>query len=421
MSKKLPDYMDNSSFYCLDEPVALYFSYVDTDQYDFYTKNKFELAGLRSFHQQDLIDYLRQDGYMAVSDDNPLAAHPATIVVSKSGIQMPFIEPEKAKDFAFKIRKYVQESGFVKPLSHIYAVKFEQLSQPVIDENPNRAHKPDYQRHPIQALRDYIIHINGKSFIRDMWQKAWRNAEDTQNKKHRAFNKDNPHEPLYSGRRFAVEPFYIHARNDTEGRYCIFATLNYQDAARYCGFKESDRKSYGFIHHYQKHKNQKYYPDFGHELNEPSETDVSKQVETIVAPTANPHLGTELYMGKRAYMMPNDEEMWAVFMEYHRTAYHPNNENMKKRRFNILFEAKDNGGFPKTYMPIGLDFARLLLDEYPKEIQSLEDVEKTKFHIAQQHFAQYRQTIQQIKNPQIKGKEKPIIKDSFHNNNFFQK
>ena len=421
MSEKLPDYMDNSSFYCLDEPVALYFSYIDKDQYDFYKKNKFELANMRSFHQQDLIDYLRQDGYIAVSDEDSLAAHPATIVVSKSGIQTPFVEPEDAKYFAFKLREYIEKFGVIQPLSHIYAVTLEQLSHPIIDESSNKKQKPDYQRHPIQALREYIIHINGKSFIQDMWQKAWQNGDDAETKKREKFDKDNLQQPLYSGRRFAVEPFYIQARNDTEGRYCIFATLKYQDATRYCGFKGSEQKPYGFIHHYQKHPNQKYYPDFGYELNAPPETYSLKQVETIVAPSANPYLGTELYMGKRTYMMPDNEEMWAIFKEYHRIGYHPKNETMKRRRFNILFEAKNNNDRPLTYMPTDIDVENLLLDRYPKEIKSLKDVEKTKFYIAQQHFAQYRQKIQQIKNPQIKDKEKPIIKDSSHNNNFFQK
>ena len=51
--------VDNPSFKNINEPVALFFSYVDVEKYEFYQKNNFELVNLSSRYKSELIEYLK--------------------------------------------------------------------------------------------------------------------------------------------------------------------------------------------------------------------------------------------------------------------------------------------------------------------------------------------------------------------------
>ena len=119
--------INNPSFKHINEPVALFFSYVDVEKYEFYQKNNFELVNLSSRYKNELIEYLRENNYLAVSDENTLTSHPATMVVSNKGIQTPFLEPEKVEDFIIELLDKINKSEFVMPLSHVIAVRLEQF------------------------------------------------------------------------------------------------------------------------------------------------------------------------------------------------------------------------------------------------------------------------------------------------------
>lgn len=119
----LEDLLDNLTLQDPDEPIALFFSYVDADRYDYYRKNKTELVNLSSICRDRLIKYLEGRRYTVVAEDNPLAAHPATIVVSRSGIQTPFLEPKSAKDFAYALINIIDSSGFARPMSAVLGIR----------------------------------------------------------------------------------------------------------------------------------------------------------------------------------------------------------------------------------------------------------------------------------------------------------
>ena len=362
--------INNPSFKNIDEPVALFFSYVDVEKYEFYQKNNFELVNLSSHYKSELIEYLRENNYLAVCDESTLATHPATIVVSNKGIQTPFLEPEKVNDFILELLDKINKSKFVMPLSHVIAVRLEQLPAPVISEDNNEKIFT-HLLHPDGYLRKYIEYRQGKDFVRRMYKKAWENGEDNELRKKLNYDVNDMSQDLYSGKKLAIEPYYCYARNDMESRYLVYATPNYNHSTKFCGYDE--KSGFGLIHHYSKTENQEYYQSFAIELGGLPQNKKENQVETIVIPKDNEYRGLEMYMKTRSFDIPEDAD-WEEFKEYCRAAYMPNNENMKNRRINILKEAKENNLRAVTYIPLGLNEENLFLDNYNTETVTLEDL-----------------------------------------------
>lgn len=362
--------INNPSFKNIKEPVALFFSYVDVEKYDFYQKNNFELVNLSSHYKSELIEYLRENNYVAVSDASTLASHPATIVVSNKGIQTPFLEPEKVEEFIIELLDKINKSKFVMPLSHVIAVRLEQLPAPVISEDNNEKIFT-HLLHPDGYLRKYIEYRQGKDFVYRMYKKAWENGENNEPRKKLNYDVSDMSQDLYSGRKLAIEPYYCYARNDMEARYLVYATPNYNHSAKFCGYDE--KSGFGLIHHYGKSEKQEYYQSFAIELGGLPQNKKENQIETIVIPKENEYRGLEMYMKTRSFDIPEDAD-WEEFKEYCRAAYMPNNENMKKRRINILKEAKENNLRAVTYMPIGLREDGLFLDNYNTKTVTLEDL-----------------------------------------------
>lgn len=212
---RVPGLLNNPTMQNIDEPVALYFSYVDVNDFDYYHRHKPNLVRLHSMFKAELIKYLKERGYPAVAEDSNLAAHPATIVVSNSGIQTPFIEPERAKEFAYALATDIEKSGFVKPLSKIFAIRLEQLPAPVLyeqEETPLFSHL----RHPDGRMLKYIKSKYGDNLIDDLCEEAFRRGQNITPRLAEIPNIADLNESLYSGRKYTLWPYYSFARNDSE-------------------------------------------------------------------------------------------------------------------------------------------------------------------------------------------------------------
>ena len=360
--------VQNGTFEKLIEPVALYFSYVDIAKYEYYKKHKELIVEIRNFCKRELAAYLKERKYPVVTDDSLLAAHLGAIVVSDTGIQTPFLEPEMAKDFGLELAEAVEKSGFAKPLSKIFAIRLEQLPPPVIHPQQEKT-MFTYLRHPDGRILEYIRERYGKDFMDKLYAEAWKQGLDAEPKKRHKHQVEDLSEPLNSGRKLAIEAFYSYARNDMECKYEVFGTPSYKHAVQFCG---GDDK-FGLIHHFRKSERQLYYSNYAMETNGEPEKDPAKQLETVIVPGVNPYLGVEMYMGTRYYEIPGDEERWKVFLEYMRAAYIPKSDILRQRRLNILLDAKENGNRAVTYFPANQKTADLLMDKYQaRQEKSLE-------------------------------------------------
>lgn len=420
---RVPGLLNNPTMQNIDEPVALYFSYVDVKDFDYYHRHKPNLVRLYSIFKAELIQHLRKLDYFAVAEDSDLAAHPATIVVSNSGIQTPFIEPKRAKEFAKLLASDVEKSGFVKPLSKIFAIRLEQLPAPVLyeqEEEPLFSHL----RHPDGRMLKYIKSKYGDNLIDDLCEEAFRLGQDITPRLAEIPNIADLNESLYSGRKYTLWPYYSFARNDLESRYEIFATPYFKHALNFSGGDEK----FGLVHTYEKSENQLYYKSYMMELGGRAQTKPENQIETVVVPKRNKYRGLEICIQGRSFLVPQHDERWLVFKEFCRAAYIPKNQMLKQRRINILQEAKDNGGMAKCYLAVGLDTKDLLLDNYKKEV-TLEDVLIEPPSKIRKDFTRQREAFESTKNkfktilneitPDAKTQNtnEPAAKVTFNNNN----
>ncbi len=420
---RVPGLLNNPTMQKIEEPVALYFSYVDVNDFDYYRRHKANLIRLHSMFKAELIQHLRKLDYFAVAEDSNLAAHPATIVVSNSGIQTPFIEPNLAKEFAKLLSSDVEKSGFVKPLSKIFAIRLEQLPSPVLyeqEETPLFSHL----RHPDGRMLKYIKSKYGDNLIDDLCEEAFRLGKDITPRLAEIPNIADLNESLYSGRKYTLWPYYSFARNDLESRYEIFATPYFKHAMNFSGGDEK----FGLMHTYEKSENQLYYKSYMLELGGRAQTKPENQIETVVVPNINKYRGLEICIQGHSFLVPQHDERWLVFKEFCRAAYIPKNQMLKQRRINILQEAKDNGGVAKCYLAVGLAEKDLLLDNYKKDV-TLEDVliepsSKIREDFAKQQEAldTFANKVREIRNenlPDIKTQNtnKPTAKAAINSNN----
>jgi len=246
------DLTDNATLKHLDEPVALFFTYVDEAQYLFYLKNRQELINIRSTCRDDLVDYLQQHRYPAVNNLNPLAAHPGSIVVSSTGIQTPFLEAKQARDFAKDLLRIIGLSGFAKPMSYVLGVRICQMPPPVLHNQP-QPEKFKYLN-PDRRIHEYIAFRYGKNFENRMYKIAWDQGEDTQ-----VWIQNNDlSNQLHTGRKYLTEKESTQARNNIASRQVLLGT-NYKNATRYA-------KEKGFVDHFAISENQEMYEDYGVEI-----------------------------------------------------------------------------------------------------------------------------------------------------------
>ena len=362
-----PDLTDNDTLKDLKVPVAVYFTYADADNFEYYLKYKQKLVNLDNSNCDELVMYLKEHDFMAVSYQDPAAVYPGTIVVSNTGVQMPFMEPQKARSFAKQLLRDIEESKIAMPLSYALGIRIEQLSPPVLKPQEEEPRFP-FTRHPDGEMLKYLQYRFGKDFIERCNKYAWNNGEDITPRLKQEHNAADMSEPICSGRQLALERYASHPRNDLEARNIIFGTLSFANAWRYA-------KEQGFVHKFGKAEDQKYFDDYGVERGELFTLNPVDQIETIVIPDRNEYLGVELNLKTRSFEIPLGEEMWMGYAEAFRAASLPKEVKLAERRINVLRDAKMNGGRAITYMPVGFDIPKEELEKYKnREPAELEDV-----------------------------------------------
>ena len=362
-----PDLTDNDTLKDLKEPVAVYFTYADADRFQYYLDHKQALVNIDNRNCDALVTYLQEHDFMAVSYQDPAAAYPGTIVVSNTGVQTPFMEPQEARPFAKRLLHDIEESKIAMPLSNALGIRIEQLSPPVLKAQEEEPRFP-FTRHPDGEMLKYLQYRFGKDFIERCNKYAWNHGEDVTPRLKQEHNAADMSEPIYSGRQLALERYASHPRNDLEARNIVFGTLRFYDAWRYA-------KEFGFVHRFHKAEDQKYYIDYGVEQGELFTLNPVDQIETIVIPDKNEYLGVELNLKTRSFDIPLEDEMWMGYAENFRAASMPKEVKLRERRINILQDAKMNGGRAITYMPVGFNIPSSELEKYKnREPAKLEDV-----------------------------------------------
>ena len=358
------------------KPVSLFWGYVDVEDYNLYKTDNNAVMNMHSRNKERLAAYLRSFGYPAFSDKDPRVKNPGVIMITDSGIQTPFMEPEVAEKFARKMQKIINNSGFVRVFGHLNAVEHEQLTVPqlvksecdmflddielqekLLQKAKERGHpiqsKEEFEEllckfkhilHPDHRMRETIFKKFGPCFLEKMWREAEANARDLSQIIEETKTERNGF--LYSGRSVGCDKYTVHSRNNLESRSGVYATTSLGEAMRYA-------KKFGFVYIYEDSKNQRFHNDFGWERGEKPVDKPDAKSETQICPEENKCMGTYLYVGdNKFFKIPEHIDRWQAFLEYFRSSLITDNENVYQRRLNMLKNVDENGR-AVTYMPIG--------------------------------------------------------------------
>ena len=331
--------VNNPTFWNLREPVALFFSYIDSDRYERAMRDNDYLTQYYYVNQERLIAHLRKYNFPTVSEYDIRSQDPRTLLVTQTGIQTPFYPQEKAREYALRILKAIQDSGFCRPLSHVNAIRAKQLPIPVI-QTGKQLKEFGFLTHPNGALQDYILKKYGADFIDRKLQEAFRQSYPIDDLSLENMNL------LFAGRQLGKEHHYSYPYNGLEGRSVVYATKKVGYALDRTGYDKTG--NFGYLHIWKEISGQTYYADYGSERGVMISSHEADKHETMINANANIYIGVAIHFGNRIFMIPDGDPEWEGFKEYFRAPFYTNNENLKNRRINVLVEAKENGGEGKV-------------------------------------------------------------------------
>lgn len=327
--RALSNYFDG-----LTEPVSLFIGTYETDG----SKGKESSRDGNNALIIKTVEILRQNGIDAVPFFDKEAASPDKVVVSKTGLQTPFVPPEKAKDEAANILTILENNGieslgFVTPNTEKQLL-YPSLQDDIMDENKvldiEKAN-PDPEK--FQA----IMNEHGSEFIKNMLDEALASPElnsiggettqqmDAENRLHGC-------KTLYKGATQGANVFAV--ISPYEARNVPHASPKLSIAKGYSGLgtnasskggatyidKETNR-SYGFIYEIEARDDQKYYANVGLETANREIENARDYFETPVMPHRNKVKAIYLHCGERnndfLFKVPENDPRWQDFMALH--------------------------------------------------------------------------------------------------------
>lgn len=310
------------------------------------------------------VEVLRQNGIDAVPFFDDTAKSPDKVVVSKTGLQTPFVAPENAKAEAANIlsileRHNINSLGFATPNTE------KQLLYPSLnDEIMDAAKVIDLEKaNPEPEQFQRIMAVHGEGFISTMLDEAADapnlKALDTQT----AVDMDNQNrltgcKTLYKGGTQGANVFAVispyEARNVPHASPKISIAQGYSGLGSNASSKggatyidKNSNRSYGFIYEIEARDDQKYYGNIGLETASSELEDTYKYFETPVMPHRNKIKAMYLHIGGKGngflYKIPENDSRWQDFMALHEPSDNTIFGNLAERRKQQKDEAKAAG------------------------------------------------------------------------------
>lgn len=331
---------------------------------------------------QKIIDTFNKYGLKTVGADSPEAADLSNIVVSKSGIRTPFVEPEAAADTAVALAYITKElSGVqnVEYMSYASPLKLSQMADPI---NEGESKESNFVTTPVPPFK---IYSSSKEETDKLFSEY--GADFIERKVSEAMNSDKlleakdilGEEVIFRGQHNSADDKVMFM---TEGKAVNLGTSRLKYANYYPYIKANDMKSYAFLFAYKEHENQMYFDDFGYERGTGvvDKKDTQKP-ETAIVSEKNEKIGEYLRFctekGMRYFPIPQDDKEWQAFKQLHRTADLNPNVNLMNRVRNAKLEARNNGGYPKTVNLLS-EKVLSMLTEMDKDYEKIQEKNREK-------------------------------------------
>lgn len=315
------------------------------------------------------VEALRQNGVDAVPFFDDAAKLPNKVVVSKTGLQTPFVAPENAQAEAVNILSILEQHG-IYSLGFVTPNTEKQLLYPSLNNDIMNEDKViDLEKaNPNPEQFQQIMNTHGEDFISTMLDEASHSPELKILDDLTAQEMDNQNrmtgcKTLYKGGTQGSNVFAVispyEARNVPHSSPQILIAKGYSGLGTNSSSKggatyidKSSQRSYGFIYEIEANADQKYYANIGLETASSELDNPNKYFETPVMPHRNKVKAKYLHLGDKhngfLYPIPENDPRWQDFMALHEPSDNTIYGNLAIRRKQQKDDAKLNGQ-AKTY------------------------------------------------------------------------
>lgn len=284
------------------------------------------------------VEILRQNGIDAVPFFDKEAKSPDKVVVSKTGLQTPFVTPERAKDEAAAILTVLENNG-IESLGFVTPNTENQLLYPALHDGIMDENKVlDIEKaNPDPEKFHAIMTEHGSEFIKDMLDEALASPDlksiggditeqmDAENRLHGC-------KTLYKGATQGANVFAVispyEARNVPHASPKLSIAKGYSGLGNNASSKggatymdKASNRSYGFIYEIEAREDQKYYANVGLETASSELENAARYFETPVMPHRNKVKAVYLHCGTKdndfLFKIPENDARWQDFMALH--------------------------------------------------------------------------------------------------------
>lgn len=284
------------------------------------------------------VEVLRKNGIDAVPFFDESAKSPDKVVVSKTGLQTPFVAPENAKAETANLLNILENNG-IESLGFVTPNTEKQLLYPATNDDIMNENKViDIEKaNPDPEKFQQIMKEKGPSFINEMLDTALNSPDlkDLGNGKALEMdiqNRLNGCKTLYKGATQGANVFAVispyEARNVPHASPKLVIAKSYsglgnnassKGGATYID-KESER-SYGFVYEIEARDDQKYYANIGLETADAELQNSENFFETPIMPHRNKVKAIYLHCGSKEdgflFKIPENDARWQDFMALH--------------------------------------------------------------------------------------------------------
>ena len=293
---------------------------------------------LRDYDIQKICNILNDNNFPAVTADS--AEDTSKILVTDSGIQLPYMKPEEALSMLSDVVDVLHEHDGIRLLGFAHPKTAASMTEA-------KQGKPSWSAEiEINATAENILatyNTTATSFVEKMLLDAKNNALSQE--KVNEIENGIYGESLYRGGTLGDKPFAVMAKVDCKnlvyGTSKLFVAQQYAADYNDRGYVAPNGKRYGFIYEYEKADNQKYWADYGIE-NSQNHYVNANSYETDVYEHKNKLKGIYVkYDGKIIKIADENgyiSKEWKDFAILHNPVNRMENEKLVARN-NVIYQA----------------------------------------------------------------------------------
>lgn len=321
MENSNPNLLIDSATIGIDKPVAIFLGL---------SLSKKKRKYLEDEHIDLVVKSFQNEGINAARYDKIEAESPSALVITRTGLQTPFIPPDELQATVIQLDKIIDDISGISTYGYAHPAINDQLMEPVYDKNKlidieNTHPNPDKVRE--------ILEKHGQNFISKMLEKA-QSLPDAVLDDSFTYSGSSVPQPFLIAPRSENKAFIYGAVESKNASVYPHGDIPYSFIRRYEGKAEFN----GFIGFDAEAEQRVGYPDYGLERGK-KRISGDRSYEIPIYPGSHVYLGLILKMKDNQgnvllKEIPETSPDWQDFIEINRPGYIDDNKHLLKRRAN---------------------------------------------------------------------------------------